>query len=396
MFEQSVEYNSLMIRQYVGGGKGLYDPKFEGGVWLDVGRGDAEEMRRIVTDALDANKPSPVIVAIEPDESEEFYNLLLGFPPGSRDMPFYERVRVPLIEFCEMLAEEYRKREADVSLCFVADASCGLGTELVSSLMKDSTISLSVIRDASWMTSVVLAILSSRHRHRSMTTEEISTIIYALCHLDARRVKKLTGKEQILFTVPQACVPLLLGYIQRVFVAHKLVFVIDECARAVETGISLRRKYGNSYRIQARSEEWGEVSSSPLVISATRPATPVRCPPELAASLSKLSGLHAGIVESWMASASAARRIIKSNGKDSDRAPYICKVKDLIRESNNGEFRLHATELTKLVQHITGTETTNVTIASMPIRAQGHLEERAKRLIHECERIISSSIDKID
>ena len=386
--EQSVEYNSLMIRQYVGGGRGLYDPKFEGDVWLNVCRGDAAEMRRLVADVLDANKPSPVIVAIEQEESHDFYNLLIGFPPKSRSMPFYERVRVPLVEFCELLAEEYRKRDADVSLCFVADVSCGLGTELVSSLEKESTI-----RDASWMTSLVLAIISSRHRHRSMTSEDISTIVYALCHLDARRVQKLTGKEQVLFTVPQSCVPLLLGYIQRVFVAHRLVLVIDECARAVDTGTALRRKYGSSYRIQAKSEEWDEVSSSPLVVSATRPATPVRCPPELAASLSKLSGVQAGIVESWMAGASAARRIVKSN--DKDRTPYICKVEDLIRENNNGECRLDVAELTKLVYHITGDDTTNVTTPSMPLRG-ANLQCSTETLIRECEQIIASTVDKID
>ncbi|EJK71763.1 hypothetical protein THAOC_06766, partial [Thalassiosira oceanica] len=102
----------------------------------------------------------------------------------------------------------------------------------------------------------------------------------------------------------------------------------------------------------------------------------------------------AGIAESWMAGASAARGMVKSNEKDGGRTTYVCKVEDLMRENDNGERRLDVTELTKLVHHITGDDATDVTMASVPIRgaAQDRLEEREKRICEE----ISSTIDKID
>ncbi|EJK65249.1 hypothetical protein THAOC_13913 [Thalassiosira oceanica] len=81
----------------------------------------------------------------------------------------------------------------------------------------------------------------------------------------------------------------------------------------------------------------------------------------------KLNGTQAGIAESWMAGASAARRMVKLNEKDGGRT-YICKVEDLMRENDNGERRLDIAELTKLVHHITGDDTTDVTMASVPGR----------------------------
>jgi hypothetical protein len=52
-----------MIRQFVGGGKGNYDPKLEVNAWEIFTSKHVDEMQTIITDILDVTKPTPVIVA---------------------------------------------------------------------------------------------------------------------------------------------------------------------------------------------------------------------------------------------------------------------------------------------------------------------------------------------
>ena len=147
--EQSDEYKRLMIRQHVGGGKGAYDPKMESTIWEKLSKTDTKEMEEIIAEILDAKKPTPVIVAIEQDLEDErdpnTYHLFLAFSSLSseddvatpRPPKFYpRRVRVPLIVFCEMLATAFEGQMTSTALCFVADASSGLGSEMLTTVVK--------------------------------------------------------------------------------------------------------------------------------------------------------------------------------------------------------------------------------------------------------------------
>ena len=147
--EQSDEYKRLMIRQHVGGGKGAYDPKMESTVWEKLTKADTTEMEEIIAEILDAKKPTPVIVAVEQDLEDErdpnTYHLFLAFPSLSSEdnvatpgpPKFYpRRVRVPLIVFCEMLATAFEGQMTSTALCFVADASSGLGSEMLTTVVK--------------------------------------------------------------------------------------------------------------------------------------------------------------------------------------------------------------------------------------------------------------------
>ena len=154
--EQSTEYTSLMIRQHVGGGKSYYDPKTEVDVWENYTTNDTTEMDDIVTEILDKKKKTPVIVTIECELGDEvnpnLYYLYLAFPPTSSSNSsegdtsdvstppspkMYRRVRVPLVLFCEKLATAFEKQMTSTALCFVADASSSLGSDMLTNVVKE-------------------------------------------------------------------------------------------------------------------------------------------------------------------------------------------------------------------------------------------------------------------
>ena len=149
---QSCEYNALMMRQHVGGGRGNYDPKSEPSAWEALTDKDAAEMDEVVAGILDAGKPTPVIVAMEQDPTDDrypdAYYLFLAFPPppsttkeeagGRGGLPpgLYRRVRVPLLAFCELLSIAFEGQMTSTALCFVADASSGLGSETLATVAR--------------------------------------------------------------------------------------------------------------------------------------------------------------------------------------------------------------------------------------------------------------------
>ncbi len=146
--EQGSEYTSLMIRQHVGGGKGLYDPKTESVAWTKLGSSDTEEMDTLLSEIMDPKKATPVIIAIEQDLEDDSnpneYHLFLAFPPASAGAStpvapnLYQKIRVPLLTFCEKLSKAFKDQMTSTALCFVADASSGLGTEMLVDVVKDS------------------------------------------------------------------------------------------------------------------------------------------------------------------------------------------------------------------------------------------------------------------
>ncbi len=153
--EQSCEYNTLLIRQYIGGGKRQYNPKMESVAWEKFTKTDIDEMETIIHDEIlkEENGDTPVIVAIEQDLTDEndpnTYYLFLAFPTlQSQDTEaattdkcsipgqYRRRIRVPLIQFCELLAKSFEAQMTSTTLCFVADASSGMGSDILSTIVK--------------------------------------------------------------------------------------------------------------------------------------------------------------------------------------------------------------------------------------------------------------------
>ncbi|KAL9183339.1 hypothetical protein ACHAXT_005126 [Thalassiosira profunda] len=237
-------------------------------------------MDEIVSAILDAKKPTPVIVAIEQDLGDErdpnTHHLFLAFPPEEGD-----GVDTPC---------------SPNSIRGGCACHCsGLGSEMLTAIVG---------------------------RTHSVTAAQFDRVIFALCRLDAWRVRSSVGKSRtVLFALPgQSCVPLLLPLIQRAFVHERHVFVYDGCCHAVERGLALRKKCGSSYRQAPAKEEWEEVSAAPKVISATFPLAPIRHNRELPGTLASLNGVQASIVEAWMASVDADRGSETALGDSSELA----------------------------------------------------------------------------
>ena len=195
---------------------------------------------------------------------------------------------------------------------------------------------------------------------KDISQEQFERIIFALCRLEAWRVRSFIGSSRtVLFSLPgQACVPLLLPLIQKVFVHERHVFVYDGACHSVEMGTSLRKKYGSSYRQTATNEVWDEVSSSPKVISSTYPISPLRYNRELPKILANLNGIQASIVESWMASVDVFLDM-KSQEKKNFYTPFVCRMGFLMKRSGIGNGNgddLSTLALKNVLEYITGSK----------------------------------------
>lgn len=203
-------------------------------------------------------------------------------------------------------------------------------------------------------------IIVQNKKINAISNEQFEKIIFALCRLDAWRVRSSLGKSKtVLFALPgQACTPLLLPLIQKVFVHERHVFVYDGCCHSVELGMSLRKKYGASYRQQSSNEIWPEVSSAPKVITSTYPMSPLRYNRELPKTLANLNGIQASIVEAWMASVDLFLDM-KSKEKKNFYTPFVCRMGFLMKRSGIGNGNgddMSGLALKNVLEYVTGSK----------------------------------------
>ena len=229
------------------------------------------------------------------------------------------------------------------------------------------------------MTSLSLLLTKKTH---NITPQQFERIIFSLCRLDAWRVRSAIGTSRtVLFALPgQACVPLLLPLIQKVFVHERHVFVYDGCCHSVEMGMALRNQYGSSYRQIAPKEEWEQVSATPKVISATFPMAPLRYIRELPEALAKLNGIQASIVEAWMASVDTFLDM-KSKEKKNFYTPFVCRMGFLMARSGIGNGNgndISELALKNVLQYITGSRSRVLPSAVMDAALQSLYDVRAK------------------
>lgn len=236
-----------------------------------------------------------------------------------------------------------------------------------------------VISSPAWMTSLSLLISKKVH---SISTQQFERVAFALCRLDAWRVRESVGASRtVLISLPgQSCVPILLPLIQRVFVHDRHVFVYDGCCYSVELGTALRKRYGYSYRQQAAEEDWEEVSASPRVITSNFSMAPLRHIRELPETLAKINGIQASVVESWMASVDTFLDM-KSKEKDNFYAPFVCRTGFLMKRSifgNGSRGDVSELALKNVLQYITGSKSRALPSVVMSEAASCLKEMRSK------------------
>jgi hypothetical protein len=247
-------------------------------------------------------------------------------------------------------------------------------------------LSQATISDPAWMFS--LALLISKDTHK-ISNEQFERIIFALCRLEAWRVRDSVGVNRtVMFTLPgQACVPLLLPVIQKVFVHERHVFVYDGCCHSVGMGTALRQQYGSSYRQTAAKEEWELVSATPRVISSTYPILPLKHNRDLPETLAKLDGIQSSIVETWMASVDTFLDM-KARERKNFYTPFVCRVGFLMKRSGigNGDGSdLSRLALKNVLQYITGSKS-----RALPAEVM----DRAEKCLSECRASAESYVEK--
>lgn len=234
----------------------------------------------------------------------------------------------------------------------------------------------------------MLAHVISKNTH-NITKEQLERIVFALCRLDAWRVRDSVGANRtVMFTLPgQACVPSLLAVVQRVFVHERHIFVYDGCCHTVARGTALREQHGSSYRQTAAKEEWDLVSASPSVVSSTYPIAPLKHNRDLPETLAKLNGVQASIVEAWMASVDTFLDM-KAQEKKNFYTPFVCRLGYLMKRSGigNGDGSdLSGLALKNVLQYITGSK-------SRALSAE--LMEKAEKRLGECRAAAEAYVEK--
>lgn len=97
------------------------------------------DMDAFIADIIDKNKPSPSIIGIKVTEDDSVVlSLAVKVDDDSKKNACEKIVELPLVEFGRKLATAFEQQLTSTTLCFIADASCGLGSELLGEIVSSS------------------------------------------------------------------------------------------------------------------------------------------------------------------------------------------------------------------------------------------------------------------
>ena len=219
-------------------------------------------------------------------------------------------IQLPLLGFGLYLADRMQAEMSSTTLCFVADASAGLGLDILESVMEtvikhDSKVAL--LRQPSWM-------LAFSHYLDHVPPDKASQLLFASTRLQAW---KFRHAQTLVLTLPtQSVTAPLLPLLQTVFSSERHVFVYQGARASVARATSL---------------------------ADTLTMTPI-LPPRLSSqktykhSLAHLNAQHASALEAWMSSVDTYLQL-----KDSpEYLPFALQLKllldsDATLETHNGQ-----------------------------------------------------------
>uniref|UniRef100_A0A6V2E689 Transmembrane protein n=2 Tax=Ditylum brightwellii TaxID=49249 RepID=A0A6V2E689_9STRA len=343
--------NDLMCA--AGGGHNLYDPEEDRAMTSLLTTDD--EIESLVNEIIgekDSSK-APFVVSIELDDedprAQREYYLFLAFPKeGSKR---YRRMQVPLVRFCTKLADAFEKKLTSTALCFVADASSGLGAEVLGKVLSECGAGLALVREPAWMVTVAYMI-----QKNVISKSKMERVLFALCRLDANRVRDDVGASRtVVFTLPgQSCTPPLLPLLQKAFPCERHVFAYDTCAESLCRGLNLssgRKKK----RIADKESISSELLSAPSDLMARVPIAPLRSLRDLPPLLATFSEDQANIIESWMSSVNAFL-LMKQNENENEYLPFVCRMGFLLGRTGLGDGYTDQSDiaLQNVLQYITG------------------------------------------
>jgi len=240
---------------------------------------------------------------------------------------------VPLLKFGLELATVFEEKLTSTALCFIADASSGLGTKMLGEIVSSCGAELVFIEEPTWMTTLAYAI-----QQKKIQPSQIPKILFALARLDAWRVRNdVRESRTVVFTLPgQACTAPLLSSLQEAFPHERHVFVYNGCIDSVSRGLRLRNH--------------SSVDCIPIV------PLPNATVQKYDVLLKKLPWDRAGIVEAWMSSVDAFLKL-KHKERKTGYMPFVCRLGFLMSQFGklgNGTKDQSEVALMNVLQYITG------------------------------------------
>mmetsp|Transcript_22341 Transcript_22341/g.25886 ORF Transcript_22341/g.25886 Transcript_22341/m.25886 type:complete len:515 (+) Transcript_22341:189-1733(+) len=331
---------------------------------------DSTLLDSIVNDVLDKSKITPDILGVRTDDNKMNPILVIAVQNSGNNSKEgssgYEKVlELPLVPFGMKLADAFEQQLTSTALCFIADASSGLGSDILGSIVESCGAGLVLIKDPAWMT-----MLASLADQKKISQANLNKLLFGLCRMNAWKMRDAVGEDRtIVFTLPgQSCTANLLPSLQKVFPCERHVFVYDGCIDSTARGL-------RNLRIKKNTMNDTLPLSMPRTISASIPITSLKDVAKLETLLVPLSNDEAGIVESWLISVDAFLKL-KHNERKTGYTPFVCRLgflMSLVGRLGNGSVDQSQLALTNVMQYITGSRSRSL--------KDGVLEEAKKILI---------------
>lgn len=317
--------------------------------WMKQEKQLDKESKKNGGDTSSALSPFPRILGLSREEDSR--DILIELYHGQSGM-----YQLPLLQFGLILADILEDTLTTTALCFVADASSGLGSQMVADMLDASKAGVAIIREPSWM--CALAKLASE---RVVSNDKLKRLVFGLSRMEALRVRDQVGEARtVLFTIPgQSTCPILLPLIQSAFPEDRHVFAFDGCVASVERALYHRNQYKRA-TVPTSLEDSLSLGGDPSSSDPIRYSTPLRS--SLSRSVLSLSSALNGVrlyyadtVESWMGSVDAFFKL-KEDENTNSYLPYTLKLQLLVGDPNGSlepDSQRHYS-LSSLLQFITG------------------------------------------
>lgn len=223
-------------------------------------------------------------------------------------------VKIPLRKIAPLLQEAMDSIVFTSTLCIVADASGGLGSTVISEVMKASNSRVPILSEPVWMAQ--FAVLMEQKPYL------LPLDIYKQCLMGLLRLQtyKYQKESTVVVTLPgQATVSTLEPVLFELFPHERHVFIYDSCCKTVSRVLARQHKSKGGESIR---------HTTPLYSSLTRQV------PKMLKELQALPQGVASITETWMTSINTYLQLKDGDKerrklKEPEYIPFCCRLDNL-------------------------------------------------------------------
>ena len=348
-WSQSIQLQKLKLRYYWNGGLGKGEDPTTSILTTDEELDDL--VRSIVSDnannSLSAMYTVGTIAKDEHNKDGQEYFLWL-FNAQEKKV-----VQVPAVAFGTKLAEAFENHIFSCTLCFVHDATAGIGSQFIARLMKECFCDTVAIvaggLTRAWM--FQWALLKEQGLH---SNAKLHRLLYALCRLETMQFSR--SISSVVMVSPTSMVPILLPALHETFPDDRHVFCYTGCVQVVKYAEANRRIF-QKLQIPTNLEDATSFGEDPVQFSTPVNAdvqSSVHIMPPYSQALADLPVDTAGIVDTWIAAVDTFLKC-KKEQRAADFLPYVCRLDYILQEGpieKNKSSRYWS--LRSLVQYMRG------------------------------------------